>query len=84
MADNDKDRFAYGFDAGNIVDGTVQRDPVTGEYILVDEDGERFNPQRALATMVGKKVRVTMVSFEALEDMGKMYAAAQAALGKPD
>jgi len=81
MAD---DRFAHGYDAGNIVDGIVERDSVTGEYILVDEDGERFNPQRALAMLLGKKVRMTMVSFDALEEMGKMYEAARAAMGKPD
>ena len=82
--DNDKDRFTYGFDAGNIVDGIVQVDPITGECMLVDDDGEKFYPQKALATMTGKRVRVTMVSFEALENLEKMYTAAQAALGKPD
>jgi hypothetical protein len=81
MAD---DRFAYGYDAGNIVDGIVERDADTGEYVLVDEDGERFSPQQALSTLVGKKVRMTMVSFDAMEDMAKMYEAAQAAMGKPD
>lgn len=84
MTDDNDDRFAYGFDAGNIVDGIVQKDPVTGEFFLVDDDGEKFNPQRALATMVGKRVRMTMVSFEALENLEKMYLAAQAALGKSD
>ena len=81
---NDKDRFAYGYDAGNIVEGVVTLDAATGEYILVDEEGDRFNPQKALATLVGKKVRITMISYEALESMEKMYEAAQAAMGKPD
>lgn len=81
MAD---DRFSYGYDAGNIIDGVVQKDPETGDFVLVDDDGEKFNPRRALETLVGKKVRLTMISFDALEDMSKMYEAAQAAMGKPD
>lgn len=77
----DDDRFVYGFDAGNIIDGTVQKDPETGDFILIDEEGVKFNPQAALKTLDGKKIRMTMISFEALDDMEEMYKAAQAALG---
>jgi hypothetical protein len=84
MEDNERDRFDYGYDAGTIVDGEVKLDAGTGQYVLVDDDGKVFNPQRVLETLVGKKVRMTMVSFEAMENMEHMYAAAQAAMGKPD
>jgi hypothetical protein len=75
------DRYSYGYDAGNIVDGVVCRDPETKICIIVDEDGEEFNPQTVLETLVGKKVRMTMISFEALENMEKIY---EAAVGKAD
>jgi hypothetical protein len=81
--DNDRDRFAYGYDAGVVVDGMVRLNQ-TGVYELVDEDEEIFNPQEALRSLVGKKVRMTMISFEALENMENMYAAAQAAFGKSE
>jgi citrate lyase alpha subunit len=84
MEDNERDRFDCGYDAGTIVDGIVQQDPGTKQYILVDEDGKAFNPQRVLETLVGKRVRMTMVSFEAMENLERMYEAAQAAMGKPD
>jgi predicted PilT family ATPase len=82
MANNEHDRFAYGFDAGVIVDGVVQVNVKTGRIELIDDDGEVFCPEEALASLLGKKTRLTIVSFEALADMAKMYEAAQSALGK--
>lgn len=84
MADNERDRFEYGFDAGVIVDGLVRVNAETGKIELVDDDGEVFCPEEALGTLQGKKIRLTVVSFEALESMTKMYGMAQSALGKPD
>lgn len=70
------DRFAYGFDAGNIVDGTVSVDPDSGEIFLLDEeDGSKFFPKEALSSLIGKKVRMTVVSFEAMEAMEAMHGA---------
>lgn len=78
------DRFAYGYDAGNIIDGVVKKDEETGELILVDDDGDVFRPVQALESLLEKKVRVTIISFDALQSMEELYAAAQAAMGKPD
>ena len=57
--DNVRDQFTYGYDRGQILDGTVTLDPETGEYILVDIDDVAFSPQEFLKTMVGKQVRFT-------------------------
>jgi len=72
--DNDRDRTTYGYDAGNIIDGEVQQDPKTGEYVLVDEDKVAFSMQELLKTLMGKKVRITCISFEAIEEIEKMMA----------
>lgn len=71
--DNDRDRFHYGYDAGVIVDGTVKFDPEKG-YILVDEEGVIFSPQEILRSLEGKQVRITLVSFEALQKMEEMMS----------
>ena len=70
--DNSRDRKKYGYDAGNIVDGVVTADPSTGELVLVDEDGVAFSSQCVLKELVGKKVRVTVVSFESIEELEKL------------
>jgi len=75
--DNDGDRFQHGFDAGVLRDGTVTLDGKTGHLVLVDDDGIGFDPQAALATLLGKKVRITMISFESLQTIEEMTAAAQ-------
>lgn len=76
--DNEKDRNEYGYDAGNIVDGIVQLDPDTKEYVLVDDDdGVGFSTQNVLKSLEGKKVRVTIISFEAIEAMEKLLAKSQ-------
>jgi hypothetical protein len=75
--DNGRDRKQYGYDAGSLVDGTVTQDPDTREWVLVDEDGKAFSSQAVLAELAGKKVRITVVSFEAIETIEKMLAATQ-------
>ena len=75
--DNERDRFAHGFDAGNIVDGEVALDEVTGRFVLVDEDGVGFDPQVVLQRLAGRKVRMTIVSFESLIELEDMYQTAQ-------
>lgn len=74
---NDTDRFSGGFDAGEIQDGIVSLDGETGNYVLVDEDGRIFDIQMALSTLVGKQIRCTIVSLEAMEQMEKMMLKAQ-------
>lgn len=73
--DNEGDRFAYGYDAGNIIDGVVKWDSVSGRYGIVDEDDVWFFPDSVLETLRDKKVRFTLISFEAIEDLEKMMKA---------
>ena len=68
------DRYKYGYDAGTIVDGTVHLDSSTNKFVLIDEDGEVFDPNSILNTLIGKKVRMTMISFESIEALEKLLA----------
>jgi hypothetical protein len=79
--DNDRDRFAHGFDAGTIIDGVVTVDPDTGRYVVVDEDGKAFDPHVALSSIAGRSIRMTMVSMEAMETMEKLLEASRTADG---
>jgi hypothetical protein len=82
--DNDRDRFQHGYDAGVIVDGEVVFDEEKGRYVLMDEDGDTFDPFDALKSLNGKKVRMTMISFEAMMKMQEMYEATQGNIIVPD
>lgn len=75
--DNERDRHSYGFDVGNIVDGVVTKDEETGRYVIVDEDGIGFDVLLALKSLVGEKVRVTMISFKSMIDLGDIYDASE-------
>ena len=79
--DNERDRFVNGYDAGTIVDGVVERDPDTGEFILVDEDGLAFSSQSLLQSLVGKRVRISCVAFETMEAIEQMIVKANSDLG---
>ena len=72
--DNERDRKTYGYDAGSIVDGVVTVDPSTGEHVLVDDDGLAFSSQEVLKTLVGKKVRMTMIGFDSIEELQNLLA----------
>lgn len=61
-------------DVGQIVDGRVEVDPETGSVVLLDDDGSSFDPLAALSCLLGKKVRLTLVSFEAIEEMEKVLS----------
>jgi hypothetical protein len=74
--DNDRDRYAYGYDAGQVIDGAVVFDEVLNRFVIVDDDGVAFDPQRALQDLNGKKIRLTMISFESMEEIEKLLAAA--------
>ena len=75
--DNNRDRFSNGFDSGVIVDGKVIEDEKTKELVIVDDDGVAFSIQEALKTLVGKNVRITCISFEAMDDIMKMVSGHQ-------
>lgn len=77
--DNERDRFESGFDAGSIVDGLVTYDPASGEYVITDEDGKSFSSQELFKSLVGRKVRFTCISFEAMEDLERLVAQTRAA-----
>lgn len=68
--DNERDRYAHGYDAGTIVDGVVTEHE--GRHILMDDEGVAFDPQVVLAALVGKKIRMTMVGFEAMEEIKRL------------
>lgn len=72
----DDTRFAAGFDAGSIIDGTVEQDPDTKEWVIVDRDGFAFSVQRALQEYSGKQIRLTCVSMEAMDTLQKMLSGA--------
>lgn len=74
------DRFMHGYDAGNLIDGVVKKDAATGRYVIVDDDGA-VDPHLLLESLEGKRVRLTLISFEAMENMGKLYEAATKAFG---
>ncbi len=74
--DNERDKTRYGYDAGNIVDGTSALDEARGEYVVVDDDGVAFSIQDLLKSLSGKRVRITCISFESLEKMAKLLPSA--------
>lgn len=75
--DNERGRHEHGFDAGQLIDGTVRRDPETGHMILVDDEGVGFDPQAALETLEGQTVRMTMISHRSIQRAEELMKAAQ-------
>lgn len=69
------DIIRNGLSAGIILDGIVLLDKGTGEYVILDEDGEAYSIQSILASMVGKRIRFTTVTFETLETLERMLSA---------
>lgn len=72
--DNERRRFEHGFDAGQIVDGVVTLNLQDGRYHLVDDEGVGFDPQAALRQLAGKRIRLTMVSFDAMQNMEELLS----------
>ncbi len=68
----EEDQFANGFDAGQIQEGVVTMDPVTGEFVIVGDDGLAFSIQSALRKLEGKKVRLTCISMQSMDLLQKM------------
>jgi len=73
MIDNERDRFKYGYDAGLIIDGEVVLDE-DGDISIVDEDGLCLSIKGHLKTLVGKKVRLTVISTDAIQMIEDMLA----------
>ena len=61
------------------MDGEVTLDDATGRFVLVDEDGIGFDPKVVLQHLAGKKIRMTVVSFESLVELEDMYQTSQQA-----
>ncbi len=78
LFDNERDRYAHGYDAGTIVDGVVTEHD--GELILVDDEGIAFSPKEVLTGLVGKKTRMTIISFESLESIEQLVKDANSKL----
>lgn len=76
--DNLRDQFTYGYDRGQILDGTVVLDPDTKEYVIVDIDGIAFSPQAFFKTMAGKQIRFTCASYESIATIEELMKKAQA------
>ncbi len=62
-----------GLDIGSIVDGTVTLDKETGNYVLIDDDGVVFDPVLILKSLLGKKTRITIISFESIVILEDIY-----------
>ena len=75
--DNVRDQFTYGYDRGQILDGTVIFDEERKEYVLLDVDGVAFSSQEFLKTMLGKDVRFTCASYETISTIEQMLKATQ-------
>lgn len=75
--DNERDRYSNGFDAGQIVSGKVSRNPETGHFVIIDDEGVGFDPQAALESLEGQEIRMTMTTVKAMIEMQKMLEMAQ-------
>ena len=70
--DNERDRNTYGYDAGTIVEGIVTWSESLNRYIIIDEENIGFDPNAVLQKLDGMKIRITIISFEAIENIEKM------------
>lgn len=70
--DNDRDRYAHGYDAGLIVDGEVYWSDNLKRYVIKDCDGVLFDIQEVMKKADGKTVRMTFVTDETVRIMEQM------------
>lgn len=66
--DNERDRFTHGYDAGIIIDGEVRMNE-HGNFLVVDDEGIATNVDAVMSSLVGKQVRFTVISLEAMNEM---------------
>lgn len=61
---------------GHLIEGTVEQDPMTDRLVIrtVDADGNpvTFEPEKALAALVGQEVRFTLASFDQLTKLAQL------------
>lgn len=61
---------------GHLIEGVVEQDPLTDRYVIqtVDSDGNpvTFDPEKALAALLGQEVRLTLASFDALAQLAAL------------
>ena len=69
--DNERDRFIHGYDAGIIIDGEVKMNE-HGNFLVVDDEGIATNVDAVMSSLVGKQVRFTIISLEAMNEMQKL------------
>ncbi len=70
--DNERDRFVHGFDAGQIIDGTVV--VLENRILIIDEDGVGYDVTETLKTLNGHQIRLTIVTLEAMTRMESMIS----------
>jgi len=64
---------------GHILEGVVERDPITGRFQIMTVENGRAKTQdvtELLESYVGKEVRLTLASFESLATIAQMVEAA--------
>ena len=63
-------------DFGHLVEGTVEKDPMTGKLVIRVDNGDgigyTFDPQEALAAYVGQEVRLTLATFDTLDRLAAL------------
>lgn len=63
-------------DFGYIVEGVVERDPITGDHTIRTADGSgkpiNFNVNAALARYAGQEVRFILTSFDTINRLERM------------
>ena len=64
------------FQMGHLIEGVIEQDPMTDRWNIrtVDAAGNpsTFDVQGALATLAGKEVRFTLVTFENLAKLAEL------------
>lgn len=67
---------------GHLIEGVVERDPMTDHYVIrtLDHEGKRstFDVQAALAKCDGKEIRFTLATFDNLAKLSEIVEAAGA------
>lgn len=68
--DNTQDRYAYGYDAGQIVEGVILYDDESKTHVIVNSNGIGYSTEQVLSTLVGQKVRLNLVMMEIVHGLG--------------
>jgi len=60
------------FHLGHLIEGAVERDPVTDRWRIRTSPSETFDVQDALSKFEGKDVRFTLISFDQLAKLAAL------------